>query len=153
MLVRPEHGMAVIGVGLVVDLHQYVPAVQGFEELDAIYDCPPEVGIVSCYGHAPVLAEIEEADDDDHPVAVGSGNYVLEAFGVSGLEVAFGIEPTVIVGLSIIVGLSAEAVITVGGSAALEIHGKGHQSGAAPLGQCGDELPGVALRVPFSGIG
>ncbi len=91
-----------------------------------------------------VLPEIKVADDHDHAQFVGAIQNQCEAVHVRGPEIPFGVDSRILPRLTPGIPLW---------TAALEIDRKGEDTMAPPFSQGCDQFTGVAVRVPFAGVG
>jgi hypothetical protein len=122
-------------VDLVRDLDHHIAVVAGHDPCGGVLHRGDDGGLV---GQAPILAEIEVAEDHDHPELIGALDDPAHARGIVGPQTSIGLEGGVVPGLFARVAL---------GAAALEIDASGEQACAAPAGHGGDELVRIALGV------
>jgi len=123
-------------VALVVDLDQHIAVAVLQHPADGLIHTAQDRLLVL---ESLVLAEVKQAQDDHHAELVGAVENLLQPAHVFRPEVAFGREGGVVPGLLLGVAF---------GAAALEVHRKGQQPVAPPLGHGCDELSRVAIGVP-----
>jgi hypothetical protein len=127
-------------IALVGDLDEDVAITLGQQPLGRVRHRAPDRRIIV---EPLVLAEIEVADDGDHPELVGAGEDRLEAAEIVWAQRTIRAERVVVPGL--ILGVTLRA-------ASLQIDREAEKSVAAPLGHRVDEFTRVAVRIPAFGV-